>query len=55
LLDDVLATGGTLAASCSLVERSGWRVGGIRVVLELRNPDGTSKLQGRRVNALLTV
>jgi adenine phosphoribosyltransferase len=55
LVDDVLATGGTLAASCSLVERSGWSVAGISVVLELRNLDGTGKLPGRRVNALLTV
>lgn len=55
LVDDVLATGGTLAASCSLVERSGWRVAGISVILELRDLGGAKKLPGRRVNTLLTV
>ncbi|MET4704862.1 adenine phosphoribosyltransferase [Frigoribacterium sp. UYMn621] len=55
LLDDVLATGGTLAASCRLVERAGWRVAGISVVLELGDLHGTDKLPDRRVNSLLTI
>ncbi|QNE47601.1 adenine phosphoribosyltransferase [Glaciihabitans sp. INWT7] len=55
LLDDVLATGGTLAASCRLVERAGWRVAGISVVLELGELHGTDKLPDRRVNSLLTI
>lgn len=55
LLDDVLATGGTLAASCSLVERSGWTVAGISVMLELGALHGIARLDGRRVNSLLTV
>ena len=44
LLDDVLATGGTLAASCRLAERAGWRVAGISVVLELSELHGVDKL-----------
>lgn len=55
LLDDVLATGGTLAASCRLAERAGWRVAGISVVLELGELHGTDKLPDRRVNSLLTI
>ncbi len=55
LLDDVLATGGTLAASCSLVERAGWRVAGISVVLELSALNGVAKLTDRRVNTLLAI
>jgi adenine phosphoribosyltransferase len=55
LLDDVLATGGTLAASCSLVERAGWTVAGISVVLELNALNGAARLPGRRVNALLSL
>lgn len=55
LLDDVLATGGTLAASCRLVERAGWTVAGISVVLELGALNGTDKLPGRRVSSLLTI
>jgi adenine phosphoribosyltransferase len=55
LLDDVLATGGTLAASCRLVERAGWSVAGISVVLELGALHGTEKLPDRRVESLLTI
>lgn len=55
LLDDVLATGGTLAASCSLIERAGWSVAGTGVVLELRGLGGLEKLGRRAVHSLLTV
>lgn len=55
LLDDVLATGGTLAASCSLAERAGWSVTGISVVLELGALGGASKLADRRIHSLLTI
>lgn len=55
LLDDVLATGGTLAASCSLVERAGWSVAGISVVLELRDLHGALNLPDRPVHSLLTI
>ena len=54
LLDDVLATGGTLGASCRLVERAGWTVAGISVVLALGELHGADTLPDRRVNALLT-
>jgi adenine phosphoribosyltransferase len=53
LIDDVLATGGTLAAGCSLIERSGWTVAGISVVLELSGLAGQTKLPGRAVHSLL--
>lgn len=55
LLDDVLATGGTLAASCSLIERAGWSVAGIGVVLRLEALDGSAKLPGRDIHCLLEV
>ena len=55
LVDDVLATGGTLAASCSLIERSGWVVAGISVVLELSELAGKTKLPGRTVHSLVTL
>jgi adenine phosphoribosyltransferase len=42
LLDDLLATGGTLAATARLVEMSGGVVAGVGVVIEL------TELQGRR-------
>jgi adenine phosphoribosyltransferase len=55
VLDDVLATGGTLAASTSLIERAGWTVAGVSVVMELRELDGRAALPGRDIRALLTV
>ncbi len=55
LIDDVLATGGTLAASCLLVERAGWRVAGISVVLELGTLQGRARLPDRRVHSVLTI
>ena len=53
VLDDVLATGGTLAASTSLIERAGWTVVGVSVVLELTNLEGRLALPGRDIRSLL--
>ena len=53
LVDDVLATGGTAAAACALVERAGAEVAALSVVLELPALDGRARLAGRRVSALL--
>jgi adenine phosphoribosyltransferase len=55
VLDDVLATGGTLAASTSLIERAGWTVSGVSVVMELSELGGRAALPGRDVRSLLTV
>jgi adenine phosphoribosyltransferase len=55
VLDDVLATGGTLAASTSLIERAGWVVAGVSVVLELSDLNGRAALPGRDVRSLLAV
>lgn len=43
ILDDVLATGGTLAAACALLERLGARVAGGSVVIELAFLRGRSQ------------
>jgi adenine phosphoribosyltransferase len=55
IVDDVLATGGTAAATARLVRRCGATVAGIVVLLELGFLDGRNKLPDLPVRALLTV
>lgn len=55
IIDDVLATGGTAAATCELVERIGGEVSGLAVLLELSFLEGRRKLAGRQVSALVTL
>ncbi|PKB66285.1 MAG: adenine phosphoribosyltransferase [SAR202 cluster bacterium Io17-Chloro-G4] len=53
ILDDLLATGGTLAASARLVEKSGGMVSSIGVVIELMELEGRKILDGYDVFSLL--
>lgn len=55
LVDDVLATGGTVAATCELVERAGAEVTGVSLVMELAALGGRQRLAGRNIHALLSV
>jgi adenine phosphoribosyltransferase len=52
IVDDVLATGGTAAATASLIRRAGAEVAAITVVLELGFLDGRSRLSGLDVRSL---
>lgn len=54
VIDDVLATGGTAAATATLLERAGGVVVGMDFLMELTYLGGRSKLAGRPVNALIT-
>jgi adenine phosphoribosyltransferase len=51
--DDLLATGGTAAACCELVESAGAEVVGCAFVVELAFLDGRARLEGRDVHSLI--
>ena len=53
IVDDLLATGGTLAATAQLVERSGGRVEGMALVVELTDLQGRNRLEGYDVFSLV--
>ncbi len=55
LVDDVLATGGTVKATCELVERSGGTVTGVAVLMELGFLAGREAVGDVPITTLLTI
>ncbi len=53
VVDDLLATGGTAAATCRLVERLGGQIVGVAFLIELVELNGRAKLNGYDVQALM--
>ncbi|MFK8069215.1 MAG: adenine phosphoribosyltransferase [Gammaproteobacteria bacterium] len=53
LIDDLIATGGTAAASCKLIEKLGAEVVACAFVVELDDLKGRKKLSGYRVHSLV--
>jgi adenine phosphoribosyltransferase len=54
MIDDLLATGGTMAAACKLVEKIGGQIVGIAFLIELSELAGREKLGDYRINTVLS-
>jgi len=53
LVDDVLATGGTMKAACKLIEKCGAHVAGIGLLMELAFLNGRNQIQQYNISALI--
>jgi len=53
MVDDLLATGGTMAAACKLIERIGGKVAGAAFLVELTQLGGARKLAGYEFKSLI--
>lgn len=55
MVDDLLATGGTMAASCQLVEELGGEIIGISLLIELCSLNGREKLTKYPIHSIIKV
>jgi adenine phosphoribosyltransferase len=54
MVDDLLATGGTMAAACKLIEKIGGQITGIAFLIELRELAGRDKLAGYKIKTVIS-
>ncbi len=50
MIDDLLATGGTMAAACRLIEKIGGRIEGIAFLIELAALQGRKKIENYNIS-----
>lgn len=53
IVDDLLATGGTMYAAAKLVEKLGGEVAGLGFLIELKELNGRERLKGYKVESLI--
>ena len=53
IVDDLLATGGTMKACCDLVEKIGGNVVGLAVLIELAGLKGRDRLKGYEIHSVI--
>ncbi len=53
IVDDLLATGGTMKACCDLVEKIGGNVVGLAVLIELAGLRGRDRLKGYDIHSVI--
>ena len=53
MVDDLLATGGTMRAACHLVEKVGGKVAGIACLIELKGLHGRKRLAGYNIHVVI--
>ena len=54
MVDDLLATGGTMAAACKLIEKIGGRIVAISFLIELTELAGREKLSGYKISTVIS-
>lgn len=54
MVDDLLATGGTMAAACKLIEKIGGQIAAISFLIELSELHGREKLQGYNIKTVIS-
>ncbi len=54
MVDDLLATGGTMAAACHLIEKIGGKIAGVTFLIELTGLNGREKLDGYNVRTVIS-
>jgi adenine phosphoribosyltransferase len=53
MIDDLLATGGTMAAACKLIEKVGGQIAAISFLIELTDLAGREKLTPYKINSVI--
>jgi len=54
MIDDLLATGGTMAAACKLIEKISGQIVGISFLIELDELAGREKLSGYKITTVIS-